>query len=147
MKKILIAVFTICSMFAVTSVFANNVGVGLGTIIFQGKKGKPIELLAATTNNSYTNTFAITSGTSGYKEGLVIGDKVIEAYVADNMDNLATDIAKGDGEYLEALANLMKVENKNAFKEKLQKNFNKIYNTKDVTSKEVVLNIKQIQNS
>jgi hypothetical protein len=148
MKKILVIAFTICSVFAVSNVFASNAGVGLGAVVFQGKQGKVFEVLAITTNGtSYTSTFAITSGTSGYKDGLVIGVNVVDAYVADNMDNLATDIAKGDGEYLDALASLMKVENKDSFKSKLQKNFNKIYTTKDVTSKEVVANIKEIQNS
>jgi len=148
MKKVLVAAFTICALFSVSSLFANNSGVGLGAVVFQGKKGKVFEVLAVTTNGtSYSSTFAITSGTSGYKDGLVIGVNVVDSYVADNMDNLATDIAKGDGEYLDALATLMKVEDKSAFKAKLQQNFTKIYTSKDVNSKEVVANIRDIQNS
>jgi len=60
------------------------------------------------------------------------------------MDSLANDIAKGHGEYLDTLAHLMKVQNKDTFKNSLHKNFNKIYTSKDVTSKEVVANIKEI---
>ncbi|MFA5519907.1 MAG: DUF3015 family protein, partial [Spirochaetota bacterium] len=59
----------------------------------------------------------------------------------------ATDIAKGDGEYLDTLAHLMKVNNKIEFKSKLHQNFNKIYNSKDIQSQEVVANIKDIYNS
>ena len=63
------------------------------------------------------------------------------------MENLATDIAKGEGEYVDTLAHLMKVDNKAAFRAKLQKNFDKIYTSKDIKSKEVSANIKNIYNS
>ena len=71
----------------------------------------------------------------------------VDLYISENMEGLATDIAKGDGEYVDTLAQMLKVENKAAFKEKLHKNFNKIYTSKDITAKEVSENIKQIQNS
>lgn len=148
MKRMLVIALSICSIFTVSDVFASNAGVGFGAVVFQGSKGKVSEILAVTTNGtSYSSTFAITLGTSGYKDGLVIGVNVVDAYVADNMDNLATDIAKGDGEYIDALAHLMKVSNKEAFKNKLHENFNQIYTTKDVTSKEVSKNIRTLQNS
>lgn len=144
MKRLLVIAF----IFSVTGLYANNVGVGFGTAVFQGSKGKVSEVLAVTTNGtSYSSTFAITSGTSGYKDGLVIGVNVVDSYVADNMDSIANDIAKGDGEFIDALASLMKVTDKAAFKNKLHKNFNQIYTSKDVTSKEVVANIRNIQNS
>ena len=60
---------------------------------------------------------------------------------------LNTNIESCEGEYLETLATIMKVENRNTFKQKLNKSFEKIYTSKDVTSKEVVANIKKIHNS
>jgi len=127
---------------------SNNAGCGLGTMLFRGKKGKVFELFAVTTNYSLVNsTFAVTSGTSGYQEGLRIGVNIVDVYVAQNMDNLASDIARGDGEYLNTLATLMKVDDRYQFKKKLKRNFRKIYSSKDVTSKEVVANIKNIYNS
>jgi len=145
MKKVLVSVFALCLTLMVTEVFANNVGCGFGSVLLKGKQGKVFEVLAVTTNGtSASSTFAITTGTSGYKEGAVIGVNVVDVYVAENMDSLANDIAKGDGEYLDTLAHLMKVENKDTFKDSLHKNFNKIYTSKDVTSKEVVANIKEI---
>lgn len=147
MKKVLVVIFTLCISFAITDVFANNAGVGLGTVIFKGKSGKVFDVLAVITNSSYTNTFAITSGTSGYKEGQVVGVNLVDTYVAENMDSLAIDIAKGEGEYLETLATIMKIENRDTFKQKLNNNFDKIYTSKDVTSKEVVASIKKIHNS
>ena len=143
MKKFLVIAFTLCA----TAVFAdnNNLGCGFGAELLKGKQGKLFEVLAVTTNGtSASSTFAITTGSSGYKEGQVIGVNIVDVYVAENMDSLATDIAKGDGEYLDTLAHLMKVQDRDSFKDKLHQNFNKIYTSKDVTSKEVVANIKEI---
>jgi len=142
MKKYFsIIVFVSIILFA-GSLFANNAGVGLGTLIFQGKQGKFFELLAVTTNGfSGTSTFAITSGTSGYKEGSTVGMTLVKQYVAQNMDNLASDIAKGEGEYVETLAHLMKVNDRANFKLTLKNNFNKIYTSESITSEEVVNNI------
>ena len=148
MKKVLIASLMLFVTFIVADAFANNVGCGFGTEILKGKKGKVFEVLAVTTNGtSGSSTFAITTGTSGYKEGAMIGVNIVDVYISENMDNLASDIAKGDGEYLDTLAHLMKVEDKQEFKNKLHQNFNKIYNSKDIQSKEVVANINSIHNS
>lgn len=143
MKKVLIASVLFFAL-AGTQVFAgDNIGPGLGRTVLKGKSGKVMELVGTFLNGLCGNgTFAITSGTSGYQEGATIGLNSVDLYVAENMDSLANDIAKGNGEYLDTLAHLMKVENKDAFKDNLHKNFNKIYTSKDVTSKEVVANIK-----
>lgn len=144
MKK-LVVVFALCFTFIASNLFANNAGVGIGTVLLKGKQGKVMELIATCLNGLCGNgTFAITTGTLGYKEGAVIGVNIVDVYVAENMDSLANDIAKGDGEYLDTLAHLMKVENKDAFKEKLHNNFNSIYTSEDVTSKEIVANINKI---
>ncbi len=145
MKKILVAL-AIMMAFASAEVFAaDNIGPGLGRVLLKGKKGKVMELLGTCLNGTSGNgTFAISTGTLGYQEGATIGLSSIDVYIAENMDSLANDIAKGEGEYLETLAHLMKAENKANFKNNLHKNFNKIYTSKNVTSKEVAANIKQI---
>lgn len=145
MKKVLIASVLFFAL-AGTQVFAgDNIGPGLGRTVLKGKSGKVMELVGTFLNSICGNgTFAISSGTLGYQEGATIGLNSVDLYVAENMDSIANDIAKGNGEYLDTLAHLMKVENKDAFKENLHKNFNKIYTSKDVTSKEVVANIKSV---
>lgn len=148
MKKVLVASIMFLVTFMVADAFANNAGCGFGTEILKGKKGKVFEVLAVTTNGtSGSSTFAITTGTSGYKEGAMIGVNIVDVYISENMDSLAADIAKGDGEYIDTLAHLMKVEDKQAFKNKLHQNFTRIYNSKDIQSKEVAANIKDIHNS
>lgn len=129
-------------LFADTS----NTGIGLGSILLKGQKGKLFEILAVTTNQAlcYNQLFAITFGTLGYKEGVTIGMNAADTYIAENMDALAIDIAKGDGEYLDTLAQIMRVSDKEAFKTNAQANFDKIYGSQDVTSREVSAAIKQI---
>ena len=147
MKKILIVTFAFCVAFSASDLFAgsSNIGIGFGDYLLAGKKGKLFDIVGATLNGcSGSQTFAISTGTLGYKEGVPIGVNIVDVYVAENMDSLANDIAKGEGEYIDTLAHLMKVENKDAFKNKLHKNFNRIYNSKDVTSQTVVANIREI---
>lgn len=137
--------FAIAAAFAITAsaTYANNVGCGFGTEVMKGKKGKVFEVLAVTTNGtSGSSTFAITSGTSGYKEGVVIGmNEEVKNFVAKNMEGLASDIARGNGEYLAALSGIMQVEDRAAFGSKLKSNFDSIYTSETVTSEEVSENI------
>lgn len=81
--------------------------------------------------------FAITTGTLGYEEGVTIALADTNRFIADNMDNLAQDIAMGDGEYLDVLADMLAVSDKAAFKSTVQANFDNIYSSSDVTSTEV----------
>jgi len=147
-KKILSLVAVFGLVFASAEVFAaGNTGCGLGAVLLKGKKGKFFELAASCLNaTSMNQTFAITSGTSGYEEGAVIGMTDVEVFVAKNMDSLATDIARGNGEYVDTLASMYKVQDVDGFKTKLKNNFDKIYTNTGVTSKEVVANINDVVN-
>jgi len=146
-KKILSLVAVFGLVFASAEAFAGNAGCGLGSVLLKGKKGKVMELLATCLNGTCGNqTFAITSGTSGYEEGAVIGMTDVEVFVAKNMDSLATDIARGNGEYVDTLASMYKVQDVDGFKTKLKNNFDKIYTNTGVTSKEVVANINDVVN-
>lgn len=145
MKKFIVAVFTVCMAFSASYVYADNIGPGLGRVALAGKTGKVWELVGTFLNGICGNgIFAITSGTLGYQDGAKIGLNSADAYIAENMDDLANDIAKGDGEYVDTLARIMKVDDRAAFKDKLHKNFNSIYPSKDVTAEEVSANIKKL---
>ena len=65
-------------------------------------------------------------------------------FVNDNMDKLALDISAGQGETLETLATLLKVEDKAAFSATLQANFDKIYTDEAVTSANVLDTIAKV---
>jgi hypothetical protein len=149
MKRLMVA-FILVSFFVLPAsvcfaVNQKNTGCGLGSIVMQGNDGLVFQVLAATTNGTSGNqTFGMTSGTSNCeKPNRFVSIERINTYVADNMDNLANDIAKGNGEYLNTLAVLMDVpENSRAgFYSKLQNNFSRIYPSTDISSTDVVKNI------
>ena len=120
-----------------SSAFATNVGPGLGYILIGDKTGAGWDLLASFLNGIYWNQyFAITFGTSGYDKGLVSMTETNQ-FVADNMDALAADIAKGEGEYIDTLSSMLNVSDSVAFKAALQNNFDEIFTSADVSAEEV----------
>ena len=150
MKKLVVIVNAVFLMMVVLSgvgwaVDPKNTGCGLGSIAFEGQNGLVSQTFAATTNGIFGNqTFGITSGTSNceqYKE-FTYNPKV-NTFVAENMDNLATDIARGQGEYVNTLALLMEVPSakRASFRSQLQAHFSDIYTSDKVTHSEVVRNI------
>ncbi len=125
-----------------------NMGCGLGTMIMKGNDGLVFQVLGVTTNGTCGNqTFGITSGTlECEKPAKFASIERINTYVSDNMDNLANDIAKGNGEYLNTLAVLMEVPEgtRTDFYSKLQNNFTRIYTSSEVTGNDVVRNIQSV---
>ncbi len=149
MKKILFALVLI-SFIALPAYAVNqkNTGCGLGYLIFKGNDGLLFQVLAVTTNGTFGNqTFGITTGTLDCAQPAKFASiEKINTFVADNMDSLATDISKGQGEYLNTLAVLMEVPegSRAGFYSKLQSNFSRIYTSSKITSGEVVNNIQTL---
>ena len=111
-------------------------GCGLGSaVLFPDASEWYEHVLAATTNGTSGNqTFGMTSGTLGCADAngpLQLG----QAFMDDNMDQLALDAAKGQGESLAALAEVMGIEGQDtvAFNRAVQSNFDSIFNA-DATS-------------
>ena len=138
MNKKVLAVTAAVLVGTSASMFADNIGPGLGRVLLKGKSGKLWEFVGTTLNGLGGNgMFAITFGTSGYEKGAEIALVDTNNFIAENMDQLANDIAMGDGEYLDVLSDMLAVSDKAAFKNTLQANFNDIYSSSDVTSEEV----------
>lgn len=137
-----IAVLVAAGMLALSSsAFATNVGPGLGYVLIGDKTGPVWDLLASWLNGICWNQwFAISFGTSGYDQGLV-GMTETNQFVADNMDALAADIAKGNGEYIDTLSTMLNVSDPVAFKSTLQNNFEEIFTSADVSAEEVTSKI------
>ena len=154
MKKFLfiLSVFISVIAFGVISyaVPKSNVGCGLGSMLFKDNDTLVSQTCAATTNGLFGNqTFGITSGTLECDQAKnIVSNERLQIFVADNMDNLAKDISKGNGEYLNTLAVLMEISevNRANFYRKLQSNFSKIYISDNVTNIEVLNNIEIIMN-
>ncbi len=128
----------------------SNCGCGLGYILFKDSKnpGILIQIFAATTNGTFGNqTFGISSGTlgCGQPSSFAKVDKM-NKFVAENMDNLAVDIAAGQGETLDALAEIAEVApaKRPQLYSALQKNFDKIYFQDNVNNQTVVSDVSGI---
>ena len=111
MKKILLAALVSLPVTAFAA--ANNVGsCGLGSKVFEGQNGIAPQVLAVTTNGTFGNqTFGITSGTLGCtQDGVVTSAWKTALFIDGNKAQLARDAASGQGETLDALAALLKVD-------------------------------------
>jgi len=120
----------------------NNTGCGLGTKAFAGKTGKVYEIMAVTTNGTSGNqTFAISSGTLGCtNNGVIDPPSQVAAFTGSNIDKLARDTARGEGESLESLASLIGIDEKDrsAFYKLSQKNFATIFPSENVQAGDVI---------
>jgi hypothetical protein len=89
-------------------------GCGLGKLAwadFKRQKDIAPQVLMATTNGTFgSQTFGISFGTSGCtNDGKVWAEHKTEFFVAATFENLAGDMARGQGEHLTALAILLGV--------------------------------------
>jgi hypothetical protein len=101
--------------------------------------------LQATTNGTSGNqTFGITSGTSGCKKMKLVMNERAAEFVASNMDQLAKEVAVGQGESVDTLAELLDVEDKALFAASLQANYNAIYTSKNAEMADVLDNISTV---
>jgi Protein of unknown function (DUF3015) len=127
---------------------ASSAGCGVGTILFEGQKGPVPQILAVTTNGSLGNqTFGITTGTLGCeKDAVVRSPTKVRMLMVSSLDNLAVDVARGQGETLESLASLMAVEpdHRARFFASLQSDFGRIFPSEDVTVDEVIVSINAV---
>ncbi len=143
MKKILVSFVAVIALS--TSAFAgvnSQTGCGLGSMIIKDDSSALLLALQATTNGTSMNqTFGITSGTLGCTKTKLVMNERAEEFVASNMDILAKEIARGSGESIDTLAELLSIEDKAAFSASLQTNYNSIYTSQKVEMADVLDNI------
>lgn len=108
MKRILTLVSL--GLFLVSSqAFAvGDAGCGLGSLVWKDN-AKLVQLFAVTTNGTFASqTFGITSGTSNCSaHGLVMNDQDRVNFVEANYPKLQVDMARGQGETLSTLAEVL----------------------------------------
>ncbi|RKZ79482.1 MAG: hypothetical protein DRR19_24915 [Candidatus Parabeggiatoa sp. nov. 1] len=149
MKKLILKATVLATVLPVTSALAvNNVGCGLGSMLFEGQSGLVPQVLAVTTNGTFGNqTFGITSGTLGCSQhGVVSVPAKVAEFTGDNLDKLARDMAAGTGELLNSLAVLMEVDtqHKPAFFNATHTHFAQIFPTENVTAEDVLVNLNKV---
>src|SRR5882762_9793772 len=112
MKKLLALSLVAALMPSIALARGNHpmAGCGLGYLLLSNKDNdKVTQVLGATTNGTFgTQTFGISSGTSGCTEdGAVKVARATEVYADVNFDSLRQEMATGEGEYVNTLASLL----------------------------------------
>ena len=143
MKKLYLASLVLASMMLAGNAGAvDSTGCGLGSMAWRGQSGRVPQILAATTNGIFgTQTFGITFGTSGCDpNGRITGgtQKMVLAFIENNMEQYAMDAARGEGETIDTLAGIMNVD-RNVLAQKSQENFAYIFPNQDVDAVSVTL--------
>ncbi len=140
MKIVKIAAVSLILTTALSAEVHRNTGCGLGSMLIEHQNTVAKQVLAAISNGiSGNQTFGITTGSLNCnKPYSIVSNEKIEKFVADNMDELAIDIASGNGENLDTLSSMMNIQDKEAFSKKLKSNFSTIFSSADVTSAEVI---------
>src|SRR5712692_4381774 len=117
-KLILLQVAVALVCFSATAALAANPdtgpGCGLGKLAwadFGKQKNIGPQVLMATTNGTFgSQTFGISTGTSGCSnDGKVWADQKTTMFAQINFENLSQEMAQGQGEHLASLATLMGV--------------------------------------
>lgn len=138
-KNILSFVLVAGALLASTANAANYgmAGCGLGSMAFANDNSK-LQILAATVNGTGGQTFALTSGTSNCVDH---GATASAMYIAVNQESLKKDIARGEGESLNGLSQILKCSNPTALNMTLQQNYGSIFPSNQVKSDDVNKNI------
>ena len=124
----------------------NDVGCGVGTQVWAGKKGVAPKILAATTNGIFTNQLlGITFGTLGCRQGGTVTAQVV-TFTNENAEALARDKAVGQGESLNVLAELMQIkpQDKDRFFKVSKANFGEIYSANNQNTLQVLASLQTV---
>lgn len=116
-KVLMLSVAMLFGMQAGLAMAANpdtGPGCGLGKLAwgdYKGQKEIAPQVMMATTNGTFgSNTFGISSGTSGCtNDGKIMSDSKTIMFAELNFENLSQEMAQGHGEHLASMATLMGV--------------------------------------
>lgn len=104
----ILAMIAVMSIFS-TSTFAGDTssGCGLGWEV-TSKQSLVSSAIRSTTNAVLPNTFSMTFGTSGCSKHSIVKNEREQIYFVEaNLDQLAMEMAQGDGDYLRGFAVVM----------------------------------------
>ncbi|MDD3763034.1 MAG: DUF3015 domain-containing protein [Nevskiales bacterium] len=142
MKKAVLAAALVTMMPVGAALADNDIGCGLGTQLMKGQEGVLFKVLGATTNGTFGNqTFGITSGTLGCSSnGVITAEARRSMFASANLDQLAAEVAAGEGETLETLASLYQIEDadRDAFYALTQRQYDNLFSSADVTTGDVL---------
>ncbi len=151
MKKLIASVVLAASPFTAFALGGHGpAGCGLGTeVVFKNADEWHEHVLAATTNATSGNqTFGMTSGTLGCESANgPLADASI--FIDANMEQLAADFAAGQGETLDALAEVIGIaeQERTHFNAVVQRQFDSLFSSTATNSQMVYQNLVAIMES
>jgi hypothetical protein len=132
MNKVYAALTVLLLSSAAQAAPVGPAGCGLGNMVF----GKDMQILASTTNGTSGNqTFGITSGTSNC--GGSGSTAQLENFIEVNQVAVANDVARGEGETIVSLAQILGCQNAAELGTELKKNYSDIFSRPGVSSREL----------
>ena len=141
MKKLMLGVALVIA--PALSFAGTDAGCGAGSMIFKGQSGVGPHVLAATTNGSFGNqTFGMTSGTLGCDTSKAV-TSTASNFMNNNIDRVAQDMSRGNGEMLSTLSVLMGVDapDRAEFNKLAKDNFAALYPNDTVTGDDVLASL------
>lgn len=143
MKKRILSLALVAGALIASSASAANYGMagcGLGGMIWPNDNSK-IQILASYLNMIGYQSFAITSGTSNCVDDHTTASAM---YIAVNQESLKKDIARGEGESLNGLSQVMNCSDAAKLNSTLQANYATIFTSEGMKSEDVNKNIQAV---
>lgn len=119
---------------------------GWGNLLFDGQSGIGPHFLASITNGTSGNaTFGMTTGTNGCSANgtLTYGGASLLGSI---MDEFSEDVARGDGEAMNAVAVMYGIEkaDRATFASVMHENFTALFPSENVTAEEVMASMNEV---
>lgn len=146
MKKLIAGAILLGAASSASAVAPGGPNCGWGNMLFEGQSGIVYHFLASTTNGTSGNaSFGMTSGTNGCSTSgkLTYGG---EAMIQAMMDELSEDVARGEGDALNAVAMAFGIEaqDRATFAQVSHENFDAIFPSENVTAAQVIDSMHQL---
>ena len=147
MKKLLIGGLLALSA---TSVFAadSSSGCGMGWEVAP-KQSLVSSSVRSIVNATFSSTVAMTMGTSGCAKHSIVKNEAQGIHFAEaNLNQLAIEMAAGNGEHVQAFASVFGCQNSKAFGSMVQSNYEKVLPSDKTSGVELYNNVKtEIKNN
>jgi hypothetical protein len=140
MRALILALFLIFTPMS-AAMADNDVGCGVGTMIWDGNEGLLYKIMASSTNGITFQSISITFGLLNCNgRDTVTANARLRHFAAANIDRLARDSAVGRGESLDTLATILEVRDgdRAAFGQFAQSHFSQLFPSDRVTSEEML---------
>src|SRR5690606_9356232 len=151
MKRLVLASALLGASMSASAVAPGGPGCGWGNLLFEGQSGLPMHILASLANGTAGNaTLGMTTGTNGCDTSgsLTYSGKSLLS-MNGVLEEVAHDVAMGEGEALTALSVAMGVpaEDRTHFSSVMHQNFAVIFPSENVTAEQVLASIESIMKS